>query len=83
MIKGKKKQCNIVDDAKICIHKTLKTCDIKEPSQLSQMFFNFILNIFDCKYGYSFWQCFAIFGTVLIILLSAVAGVVCFIFKRR
>lgn len=70
---------SIGNEAKKCIHKKLSKCDIKEPSELSDLYFDFILNNFDCEFGNSFWLYFGI--VALIILLIIIAAVT--YFKRR
>ena len=70
---------SIVSEAKQCIHKKLSTCDIKELSEISDMNYDFMLNIFDCKTEKSYGLYFGI--AALIILLAAVVGFV--IYKRR
>lgn len=66
-------------EAKQCFHKKLSNCEIREPAELSELYFDFILNIFDCKTGNSFGLFIAI--AALIILFSA--AVLYVVHKRR
>ncbi|CAO1437787.1 unnamed protein product [Diamesa hyperborea] len=79
MIKGSKRHCNIANEAKQCFHKTFSKCEFKAPLEVSKIYFDFILNIFDCQTAKGYGLFIAIFA--LIIMCSAAGFIL--IHKRR
>ena len=70
---------SIANEAQQCFHKSLNRCDFKAPSEVSKIYFDFILNIFDCqsKKGYG------LFIGILALIIMCSAAVLTVIHRRR